>query len=785
MFLSRKAFSCEPHGMTLACLHRPQVQEHPGSHEEFGSRLAALLHNAVRQEVQVAADAAAGGGQESTEAKEGVQRVQRAAAPQPVLWTTVIRGCVQVVLWGWVPGEVGDMDEAAVAESLLRRLARSLPQAGTAGGGGGMRSVSLQVGQAVAQLDDRGSGTAQHAGAEGQELSGRQQQQQTGLRKVLPFHGLQSDAGSGTARLLQVTPPAASVGALVASGSVLVRLLLHSPAPQPARVLVLAETGGEIQEEQQAHFRTRLLRELTLELVGGPEEVELVLGAGELEGAVGADGVGVLQLVLVGPEHGASGQRQGPAVPPLVHWVAPPLLLLPDAAAQELCGLWERMKGEEEGQGGEEGEPGSSTPPAGQPAGAWEALAGTERQSSLWWSHLAPLLGDLAYVLAVGAPQGQAGEATGADPVLQGLFPFLQENEMSATAALVEASWVDCGAPQTQCAKQSVPCSTTPSPDAAASFSQASPALPGTSGSSCKPTAKAFGSSAKPPATSCKESTASATAAAAAAAPPSLLPLLPWPFIPPSLELSYQSWRLVGLAAHAPYVLAFCLLVYATMVARILLAVWTEDSGWGAAMLSLWARLVQMTAITTLTTLANAAGQAVLHVLVPARSRQQHERQKQQGRLQRVQERGKGATSTMGGCAPMALLGPGDILAYRLAACGAGPTAFLLCGGLLSAHVMQVDAHMVGNVLLVYASSLIRAVAIPCLQQMSAVEALAAAPLLGAGEALLLLAMQPGWGLWRAAAVAVAWRLVAVCVSAAWEQRSRWRFMQGQQQEQQ
>ncbi len=103
-----------------------------------------------------------------------------------------------------------------------------------------------------------------------------------------------------------------------------------------------------------------------------------------------------------------------------------------------------------------------------------------------------------------------------------------------------------------------------------------------------------------------------------------------------------------------------------------------------------------------------------------------------------------------------------------------------LSAALVGTGVTLLDPRTVGNLRVVYASSFIRAVVIPSLQQASAWEAAMAAPLLGVAEVLMLTALQPGWSLWWAGAVAAAWRLVAVCVSAAWERRSRWRFMQEQ-----
>ncbi len=586
---------------------------------------------------------------------------------EPLLWTSIIRGCVQVVLWGWVPEGLGGMEEAVVAERVLQRLVRSLPQAGIAGGS--VRGVSLQVGQAVAQLPDTTSGSTQPSGLMGQEQQGPQQQRQLeeegepgqgeqNLQQIhqgqleqevpplelLQLHGTSCVGSSGAAKLMQMTPPAVSHCSGAVSRLATVRLLLHSPRPQPAHILVLAEQGGGDEGQQGMPYAqppARLLREVAVELVGGPQEVELALGAGELAGAVGADGVGVLRVLMVGQEHSAT---EGPAAPPLVHWVAPPLLLLPDVAAQELCSLWERMKQEVEAeQGGEGAEPGSSAPPAGHSAGAQEALAGAEQQSSLWWSHMAPLLGDLAYVLGAGAQQGQAGEATGASSIRTALLPFLYDNDMEETASLLELHALQ--ARQQQRAASASPATGPPStrgPTAAAASRPRAKAPTARSGSHEAP----FGDT---PAPTPRAEDASSPIAAAAAGPmepaaepdtastvrscrqflPILPLLLPQHFSPATLEAAYQSWRLVGLTANMLYVFVFSASVFLLMLLRCL-ASWAAGGGTrGPGSLEDAAPFERLPCTIThsvLNTLADVLGLAVLYaVVVRARARMQQE----------------------------------------------------------------------------------------------------------------------------------------------------------------
>ncbi len=430
----------------LATASSTQVQQHPGSFEEYGNHLASVLHGAVREHMAIAAAAAAAAkpagpapaapGRLGNPAG-GTMRLRvtgaatpGAAAAEPLLHTAVIRGCVQAVLWGWVPEGALAESDAAAAQRLLQRLAGRLMAPGLAGAGaGGVRGVSVQVGQAVAVARDQCKGGGlQHQGEE----------------EVLRIPGVMTDSGSSipVSRLLKLDPPATAAS----PGLLTVRLLLHSPAPQPARMLVLAErqgAGGAVPP------RAVLLREVAVALEGGVQEVEVELGAGELAGAgeggglpVGAD---ALRVMMVGPVHmstsAASGQQDEPCPPPLVHWVAPPLLLLPGEAVGELCGLWEQMKreqGEEREQQERQDLQGQATPdvslPQGPaPTGPTAALAGVEQESSLWWSHMAPLMGDLAHALSAWHAQGQEWE----DVTCQ-LLDFLYSNGLHHTAALLQ-----------------------------------------------------------------------------------------------------------------------------------------------------------------------------------------------------------------------------------------------------------------------------------------------------------------------------------------------------------
>ncbi len=524
------------------------------------------------------------------------------------------------------------------------------------------------------------------------------------LPGVLPVHGDGSGGGGGGAsvRLLQMSPPAAYLAAAAASGSLTVRLLLHSPAPQPARVLVLVEGLGAFSSAEASGEplggglapRARLLLKLPVQLDGGVQEVEVevVLGAGELAGA-GADGsegvaaaesdaVGVLRVMMVGPEHGATGtvggqQEEAGGPTPLVHWLTP-LLLLPSAAAAEVHSVWEAMQLEAEGgpgpaedeqlapgapwavspvldetaaaatrlhqctawgqqgrgqeqesRGGESvGSPrhAGTMPPSGPSS---ELLASAEWQSYLWWSHLGPLLGDLAYALEVRRGMGQGRNEEAANPIWQALLPYLQENGMTHTLSLFERrSLLDHHTHRHQ----------QPSTDAGAYLAAPRAYLL---------TRRQF-------------------------------PFpLPRPFSPPSLEGQYQQWRLKRLAHMTPY----ALLVFdasATLILLLRALVTQAPLPVGASPLPL--RLVHIVVFMLLTTIADTLGLVVLYaraVRRPSNQQQEQEQEKDQEKQQQQQqqqEQGRAGEPLAGSpCTATAVaISPGDTVWYRRATCVTG-----------------------------------------------------------------------------------------------------------------
>ncbi len=745
-------------------------------------------------------------------AAAGTVPSQPPATMEPLLWTTVFRGCVQVVLWGWVPGGEGEegawaagVGNAAWTEHLLRRLAERFDEMAQEGGGS-VRGVSVQVGQEVVVLGGPSS--------QGTQLPG-----------VMPLPGDGSGGGGGgssaTVRLLQMSPPAASLAAVAESTPLTVRLLLHSPAPQMARILVVGEGQGAASSAElpgasglPSMLRTLApLLELPVQLEGGVQEVQLELGAGDLAGTTmgvaggagpgGGDGVAaaesgaaaVFRVVMVGPEHqaeNAGGQQLGPeAAAPLVHWIAPPLLLLPAAAAAaEVCGAWEAMQRETSGGPAVVEEESFEAGRSAAHAGSTVSLASAERRSSLWWSHMAPLLGDLAHALGRHRGMKQEGDEEAADPVAQTLLPYLRENGMAETLSLLASTRGLGHSPQRErrvsqgSAASSVATGhllPNPLPSVQPSASQPSYPTPPSCGSSPEKAPHEQQPSAH---TGCYR--AGTHGHSTTGRPTSFL--LPRPFSPPTLELRYQQWRLQRLARMAPYALFFEAGVWLSLLLGALgpvpLPARGSRSHGGAAggPLSLLLLLAQIAVCKVLGSLANVLGLAVVYGMVVLRPRRVLCREEEQQQQQQERGRQGGARGAVSpGTTPAVLISPRDVVWYRLAACLAGPAALLLCAVLTNMGFAQLDPRYVGSTRAVYGSGLIRTVVMPSLQQMSAWEAVAAAPLLGCGEALILLQMQATWGVWRAGAIVMLWRLVVVAVSAAWERRSRRQFVQGLQ----
>ncbi len=793
---------------------RPQVTRHPGSFQEYAPRLAAaapaLFAAATGMAappptpVPTASGPAAPGSAPPLSAATFATSVlapRVAVSPFAALRCAVVRGCAQLIMWsrglaaGAEPagrdlaaasvhdGESGvggqaPLDLQDLAEGLLPQL---LPGAASGDAGG----VQVQVGQ--------GAGAAVAVMPGGEHLQGRGGGSSSN-----------SSSGAAAATLLLLSPPAIcspDPGAHTGGGAT-VRMVLHSPRPQPARVLVLAERGaaGGQQQHEAAEGGQRpqpgtavLLREAAVWLVAGTQEVELHLTGEELAAAslAGGGDVRVLQLVLVGPEHGAAGgdgqePEAGAAAgalgesggvgtaasppPPPLHFAAPPLLLLPPAAAAEVCQLWDLVRqeaaagvAEAHAEGGDDG----------------SGAGGLEWEVGVWREHLAPLLGDLAFALL--GPQGGGSGSQGMREAQQQVVSYLLQylgsvgmgmgetaellargvvrhvdlcsrtgegkgagnHDMSSTVACAVDDAVHDTAHKTagslgykshSCAPaQAVPLLTP------ADLSRPAPCSPSCSTPST-PAASAFTS-------------ANRLASMAGTLLHHLLP--PPPFQPASRELSYQASPLVAQAATArnallgtafPYTLVLLRVAWEQGVRALGPAIALSVCNWGseaaaiAALLLLPPRLNQAAAAAT----AGAPG-------------------------------GSGGTSGNAAAAAVAAA----VRMQDLAAVVVGPSSLLAGAVLVALGVLPWFPVYVGRVRLMVTCVVHRSLVLPSVQHLSVRQAWGCAPLLGLAEALQVRAMQPAWG-WPAVVGTVAvWRVAAAAVAGLWERRARGRFASG------
>ncbi len=422
------------------------------------------------------------------------------------VWTggVVLRGCTQVILWsGLLPRGRG------------RGWSTRLPDPNAPGGSGGGGSVG-----------GGGSGGAGGAGGGGQEQGGRQREQEDAARELAGrllsamsgeelVSGVCVQVGGGGAtwelgvgrgrqqqqqeaeqgvyrlaavHLLRLCPPALALptrgseelgeGRATDSqpdGSL--RLLLSSPVPQAARLMVVRRQPGAVAlegEAQGSHVTGGFVAaEFPLQLLAGVQEVEVnvagvvrAVAGGVGEAARGGAGQGqphgaqaeVLQLLLLPPAHegsargdeeaaaaagaggasssgGDAGGGDTPLLPPLLHFSAP-LLLLPVEAVAELRELDRRMQVDVgEGEASEHIAATATAAAAGSPAAA--AMGPDEATAvSYWCEHMAPLLYDIALALRAAADRrvsraggseqsgsawgsGDSGEGHGADEGVQ------------------------------------------------------------------------------------------------------------------------------------------------------------------------------------------------------------------------------------------------------------------------------------------------------------------------------------------------------------------------------
>ncbi|KAG2432938.1 hypothetical protein HXX76_008666 [Chlamydomonas incerta] len=336
-----------------------KVQHHPGSFEDYSQRLLAAAPNIL------AARSCAG-------SEPAASAVAAAACCQGMAQSgaVVVRGCALLLAW-----------RRGLADDHTSNTAGGLDRSGAQAACDESASWLLDH----LPWRDAVRGVAWHQAAV------------AGLAA-----GSSCGSVSGTAvgiQLLHLAPPvlqlsSTATGALSPPAPEPLRLRLVSPQPQRARLLVVGSSGAA----------AAMFAELQVQLCGGEQELELggevlqqlilvaCAGAAAGEAEVPNRRARALQLLLVPPLHDddkpAEGSSKGGTSqsPPLLHFTAP-LLVLPAAAAAELCGLWGQVVAEADGDA----------------AAAHAALQ--------------PLLSDLSYVLEAAEAEGQGAAAAGGGTV--------------------------------------------------------------------------------------------------------------------------------------------------------------------------------------------------------------------------------------------------------------------------------------------------------------------------------------------------------------------------------
>ncbi|KXZ46505.1 hypothetical protein GPECTOR_43g942 [Gonium pectorale] len=372
-------------GLTHVRAASVKVLQHPGSFEEYGSR---LLASAPAIMELVAPPTSTGTAHRPTGRRPLPASAAGAAAA--AVRAVAVRGCVQLITWR--REFTGGTRQAATSSSdggdaLLAAVGAMLPA--TEGISG--LAVQAAVGSG---FDEAGSG-AGGMGSGGRGPAGAAEVWEAGQQLGVQLLGV-----SPPVLALPPAPPLKTAEEeLVCAGESPVRILLHSPRAQTARLLLLRDGGGGIGSAGGVTAADCscggggcsagcvLLGEFGVELLEGLQELELRPTARQVYALLAAPEP--LLLALVPPAHAPAdgdGYRDGdgdgaavvdggdsdgggghsprfksgsgggalgsaaphgrtppsPPSPPLVHFMAP-LLLLPAQAAAELCVLWDQI----------------------------------------------------------------------------------------------------------------------------------------------------------------------------------------------------------------------------------------------------------------------------------------------------------------------------------------------------------------------------------------------------------------------------------------------------------
>lgn len=548
------------------------------------------------------------------------------------------------------------------------------------------------------------------------------------------------------------------------------------------------------------------------------------------------------------PAAGAT-TRSGASAAPLVHFSAP-LLVLPAAAAEEVCGLAGAGGGlvgqkrdrrtatiqaavgcGEAGAGPGELCVGVTAPVGPQTVGQGGAPAAgasvVPETVYRRYGSVLPLLHDMSYYLVAtcagrsnrsvllggpgggGYPEDQLGRVVGAHPcgggslrrVRDSLAAYLRANHMPATAAALGIS------------AQPSPATASTPPDAAVAQAAPGPQLPAldpnspqydapmaASERSCtsksrvcndgdtkeapKPTAShaAGGSTTSSGPKLLPHDTAPSTRQHPCACGPVPRPTLRHMlsgFRPVSREAAFRAWRGAGRLRMAPMLLLLttqpfvCVLLRAVVegqraadvaaTALLYLVTWAADVlGYLALVLASWGR--------SSSSRGAAARQGLRHG---------QETHGSVGTAAASSMSGAGAAGSSGSVGQLVVSWGGDLEGlYEVVTALYGTALLALLYGIAVAQPPSIDAVYAGTVQVAVFFAAFRGVLVPSMQQLGLGQVVQVAPVLVVVEGVRLGPLVPQWGWWQLAAAAVAWRLVGCAVSAAWDWRARWRFLQ-------
>ncbi len=450
-----------------------------------------------------------------------------------------------------------------------------------------------------------------------------------------------------------------------------------------------------------------------------------------------------------------------------------------------------------------------------------------------WGEHMGPLLEDMALVLAGGGISGGGdgeGRSAGCSAVgdsetddgsvsgtgstedvswaLRVLLPrmlaFLREQHMDATARVLSRQPPATPPPPAPAPPRSAQACPTANPTALAPTPGPAPTTAGPSPPAPRP-------GANPGVAPAPKSPAQPIPAS-----PSLMDLIRG-FRGPGLEHQFLMWRAAGLAKAALPLVAAAAVPHVVALAAAARALGEVPLRQLAAA-AWWSRVLSAVLLHAASWVGDVGGHLAVLIAVPPEQRQGAAEPKRAPPEPREQEQGhaagKGvaadrhadgpasapkpepAPERSAAAAPIArpasyqerptastaAVAPGTHPSldrvYTIGAMVVGPLLLLLlaAAGLLLQHGVPHPVYAGGGTVAV-ALAIVRAMVVPCVQQLTARQVVWASPLLVVAEALLLGLLRPEWGRARVMGVAAGWRLVALVLASGFEWRARRRFL--------